>query len=73
MAAFRDLDGARDFARSSLLLGPSAETGCGTETLPGLRRALAGDGAPEVEAKRLLAALAAAEANLREAVRVARR
>jgi N-acetylated-alpha-linked acidic dipeptidase len=72
MAAFRDLDGARDFARSNLLLGPSAETGCGTETLPGLRRALAGDGSPEAEARRLLAALAAAEANLREAVRVSR-
>ncbi|MGA7990216.1 MAG: M28 family peptidase, partial [Thermoanaerobaculia bacterium] len=73
MAAFRDLPGARDFARSSLLLGPSAETGCGTETLPGLRRALAGDGSPEAEARRLLAALATAEAKLREAVRVARR
>jgi N-acetylated-alpha-linked acidic dipeptidase len=73
MAAFRDLDGARDFARSSLLLGPSAETGCGAETLPGLRRALAGDGSTELEVKRLLTALAAAEANLREGVRVARR
>ncbi len=59
MAAFRDLPGARDFARSNLLLGPSAETGCGTETLPGLRRALAGDGSPEVESRRLLRALAA--------------
>jgi N-acetylated-alpha-linked acidic dipeptidase len=72
MAAFRDLPGARDFARSSLLLGPSAETGCGTETLPGLRRALAGDGSPALEAERLLAALAAAEAKLREATRIAR-
>jgi len=72
MAAFRDLPGARDFARSSLLLGPSAETGCGTETLPGLRRALSGDGVPRVEADRLLKALAASEAKLREAVRIAR-
>ncbi|HVO51879.1 MAG TPA: M28 family peptidase [Thermoanaerobaculia bacterium] len=72
MAAFRDLPGARDFARSSLLLGPSAETGCGTDTLPGLRRALAGDGAPRVEADRLLKALAASEAKLREAARIAR-
>ncbi len=72
MAAFRDLPGARDFARSSLLLGPSAETGCGTETLPGLRRALAGDGAPRAEADRLLKALAASEMKLREAVRIAR-
>lgn len=72
MAAFRDLPGARDFARSSLLLGPSAETGCGTETLPGLRRALAGDGSPAVEADRLLRALAVSEAKLREAVRIAR-
>ncbi len=72
MAAFRDLGGARDFARGNLLLGPSSETGCGTETLPGLRRALAGDGSPEAEARRLLAALAAAEAKLREAVRVSR-
>ena len=72
MAAFRDLPGARDFARASLLLGPSAETGCGTETLPGLRRALAGDGVPRVEAGRLLKALAGSEAKLREAVRIAR-
>jgi N-acetylated-alpha-linked acidic dipeptidase len=72
MAAFRDLPGARDFARSSLLLGPSAETGCGTETLPGLRRALAGDGSTRAEADRLLKALASAEAKLREAVRIAR-
>jgi N-acetylated-alpha-linked acidic dipeptidase len=71
MAAFRDLPGARDFARSSLLLGPSAETGCGTETLPGLRRALAGDGSPALEADRFLRALAASEAKLREAVRIA--
>ena len=71
MAAFRDLPGARDFARSSLLLGPSAETGCGTETLPGLRRALAGDGSPTLETDRLLRALAASEAKLREAVRIA--
>jgi N-acetylated-alpha-linked acidic dipeptidase len=72
MAAFRDLHGARDFARGNLLLGPSSENGCGTETLPGLRRALAGDGVPRVEADRLLKALAAAEARLREAVRVSR-
>jgi hypothetical protein len=72
MAAFRDLPGARDFARSSLLLGPSAETGCGTDTLPGLRRALSGDGVPRVEADRLLKALAASEMKLREAVRIAR-
>jgi len=71
MAAFRDLPGALDFARSSLLLGPSAETGCGTETLPGLRRALHGDGSPALEAERLLTALAAAEAKLREATRIA--
>jgi N-acetylated-alpha-linked acidic dipeptidase len=71
MAAFRDLPSARDFARSSLLLGPSAETGCGTDTLPGLRRALAGDGSATLEAGRLLGALAASEAKLREAVRVA--
>ena len=64
--------GARDFARSSLLLGPSAETGCGTETLPGLRRALHGDGSPALEAERLLRALAASEAKLREATRIAR-
>jgi N-acetylated-alpha-linked acidic dipeptidase len=72
MAVFRDLPGARDFARSSLLIGPSADTGCGTETLPGLRRALAGDGVPRVEADRLLKALAVSEAKVREAVRVAR-
>jgi N-acetylated-alpha-linked acidic dipeptidase len=72
MAAFRDLAGARDFARSSLLVGPSAETGCGTDSLPGLRRALAGDGAPRDEAARLLKALAASEAKLQEAVRIAR-
>ena len=72
MAAFRDLPGARDFARSSLLLGPSASTGCGTDTLPGWRRALAGDGAPEAEAKRLLDALATAEAKLRAAAAAAR-
>jgi hypothetical protein len=72
MAAFRDLPSARDFARSSLLLGPSAETGCGTETLPGLRRALHGDGAPAFETERVLRALAASEAKLREAVRIAR-
>jgi N-acetylated-alpha-linked acidic dipeptidase len=70
MAAFREFP-AREFARSSLLLGPSSDTGCGTETLPGLRRALLGDGSPEAEARRLLAALAAAEAKLREATRVA--
>ena len=72
MAAFRDLGGAREFARENLLLGPSAETGCGTETLPGLRRALAGDGSVEAESKRLLSALATSEAKLREAVRIAR-
>ncbi len=72
MAAFRDLPGARDFARSSLLIGPSAETGCGTDSLPGLRRALAGDGSPGLEAGRLLVALGAADAKLREAVRLAR-
>ncbi len=72
MAAFRDLAGARDFARSSLLLGPSAVNGCGTETLPGLRRALLGDGSPRVEADRLLRALEVSEAKLREAVRIAR-
>jgi hypothetical protein len=72
MAAFRDLAGARDVARSGLLLGPSAETGCGTDTLPGLRRALSGDGVPRVEADRLLKALASSEAKLREAVRIAR-
>jgi hypothetical protein len=72
MAAFRDLDGASDFARGNLLLGPSEQTGCGTDTLPGLRRALHGDGSAEAEARRLLAALAAAETKLREAVRIAR-
>lgn len=72
MAAFRDLPGARDFARGNLLLGPSSETGCGTETLPGLRRALLGDGSAEVEADRLLRALASAEAGLRAAVRASR-
>jgi hypothetical protein len=72
MSAFRDLPGARDFARSSLLIGPAAETGCGTETLPGLRRALAGDGSPKFETERLLRALATAENKLREAVRLAR-
>ena len=71
MAAFRDLPGARDFARSSLLLGPSAETGCGTETVPGLRRALLGDGSTRQEAERLLRALAASESRLREAARLA--
>ncbi len=70
MAAFRDLPGARDFACSSLLLGPSAATGCGTETLPGLRRALAGEGSLEVEEGRLLRALASAESKLREATRL---
>jgi N-acetylated-alpha-linked acidic dipeptidase len=71
MAAFRDLPGARDFARSSLLLGPSAETGCGTDALPGLRRALAGDGSPAVESERLLRALSTSEGKLREAARLA--
>ncbi len=57
--------------RRNLLLGPSAETGCGTETLPGLRRALHGDGSVEDETARLLRALATAAAKLREAVRIA--
>jgi len=70
MAAFHDA-AAPEFARKNLLLGPSAETGCGTETLPGLRRALHGDGAVEVEAARLLRALAIASAKLREAARIA--
>jgi N-acetylated-alpha-linked acidic dipeptidase len=70
MAAFHDA-AAPEFARRNLLLGPSAETGCGTETLPGLRRALDGDGAVEAESARLLRALAVAAAKLREAARVA--
>ncbi|HEX5855980.1 MAG TPA: hypothetical protein VFZ57_10195, partial [Thermoanaerobaculia bacterium] len=70
MAAFHDA-AAPEFARKNLLLGPSAETGCGTETLPGLRRALHGDGVVEVEAARLLRALTIASAKLREAVRIA--
>ncbi len=70
MAAFHEA-APGEFARRNLLLGPSAETGCGTETLPGLRRALRGDGQPEAEAVRLLRALAAAEAKLREAARIA--
>ncbi len=69
MGAFHDA--APEFARRNLLLGPSAETGCGTETLPGLRRALHGDGAVEAETARLLRALATAEAKLREAARIA--
>ncbi len=70
MAAFHDA-AAPEFARKNLLLGPSAETGCGTETLPGLRRALHGDGVVEVEVARLLRALATAASKLREAVRIA--
>jgi N-acetylated-alpha-linked acidic dipeptidase len=70
MNAFHDAASA-EFARGNLLLGPSAETGCGTETLPGLRRALHGDGSVEAEAARLLRALATAEGKLREAVRAA--
>ncbi|MCM3875127.1 MAG: hypothetical protein NEA02_01785, partial [Thermoanaerobaculia bacterium] len=69
MGAFLD-PAEPDFARRNLLLGPSAETGCGTETLPGLRRALRGDGSVEAESARLLRALATAEAKLREAVRI---
>jgi hypothetical protein len=69
MGAFHDA--APEFARRNLLLGPSAETGCGTVTLPGLRRALHGDGAVEAETARLLRALATAEAKLREAARIA--
>ena len=70
MAAFHDA-AAPEFARRNLLLGPSAETGCGTETLPGLRRALHGDGAVEAESALLLRALAVAGAKLREAARIA--
>ena len=70
MGAFLD-PAEPDFARRNLLLGPSAETGCGTDTLPGLRRALRGDGAVETETGRLLRALKAAESKLREAVRIA--
>jgi hypothetical protein len=70
MGAFLD-PAESDFARRNLLLGPSAETGCGTDTLPGLRRALGGDGAVEAETARLLRALATAEAKLREAARIA--
>jgi len=70
MGAFLD-PAEPDFARRNLLLGPSAETGCGTDTLPGLRRALRGDGAVEAETGRLLRALKAAEGKLREAVRIA--
>jgi N-acetylated-alpha-linked acidic dipeptidase len=69
MAAFHDAS-APEFARRNLLLGPSAETGCGTETLPGLRRALRGDGSVEDETARLLRALATAASKLREAVRI---
>jgi N-acetylated-alpha-linked acidic dipeptidase len=72
MAAFRDL-GVKDFARTNLLLGPSEATGCGTETLPGLRRAIAGGRPPREEAGRLLAALAASAAKLREAAAIAAR
>ena len=70
MGAFLD-PAERDFARRNLLLGPSAETGCGTDTLPGLRRALRGDGALEAESERLLRALKTAEAKLRAAARIA--
>jgi N-acetylated-alpha-linked acidic dipeptidase len=70
MAAFHDA-AAPDFARRNLLLGPSAETGCGTETLPGLRRALHGDGSVDAETARLLRALATAASKLHEAVRIA--
>jgi N-acetylated-alpha-linked acidic dipeptidase len=70
MGAFHDAVSA-EFARRNLLLGPSAETGCGTETLPGLRRALRGDGSVEAETARLLRALATAEAKLRGAARIA--
>ena len=70
MGAFHDA-AAPEFARKNLLLGPSAETGCGTETLPALRRALHGDGVVEVEAARLRRALAIAAAKVREAVRIA--
>ena len=70
MAAFHDA-AAPEFARRNLLLGPSAETGCGAETLPGLRRALHGDGSVEDETARLLNALATAAAKLHEAVRIA--
>ena len=70
MGAF--LDAAEpDFAKRNLLLGPSSETGCGTETLPGLRRALGGDGDGEAESARLLRALSVAEAKLREATWIA--
>jgi N-acetylated-alpha-linked acidic dipeptidase len=70
MGAFYDAAPA-EFARRNLLLGPSAETGCGTETLPGLRRARHGDGEVEAETARLLRALATAETKLREAARIA--
>ncbi|HEX7613837.1 MAG TPA: M28 family peptidase [Thermoanaerobaculia bacterium] len=70
MAAFHDA-AAPEFARRNLLLGPSAETGCGTDTLPGLRRALHGDGSVEGEAARLLNALATAALKVEEAVRIA--
>lgn len=70
MAAFLD-PAEPDFARRNLLLGPSGETGCGTETLPGLRRALRGDGTVEAETGRMLRALKAAEAKLLEAARIA--
>jgi hypothetical protein len=70
MAAFHD-SAAPEFARKNLLLGPSAETGCGTETLPGLRRALRGDGDVGGETARLLTALAAAASKLRVAAHIA--
>ena len=70
MAAFHDA-AVPEFARRNLLLGPSAETGCGTETLPGLRRALHGDGSVDAETARLVRALTTAASKLREAVRIA--
>jgi len=70
MDAFHDA-AAPEFTRRNLLLGPSAETGCGVETLPGLRRALHGDGSVEAETGRLLNALGTAASKLQEAVRIA--
>ena len=70
MDAFHDA-AAPEFARRNLLLGPSAETGCGTDTLPGLRRALHGDGSVDAETARLVRALTTAAAKLREAVQIA--
>ncbi|HSB63529.1 MAG TPA: M28 family peptidase [Thermoanaerobaculia bacterium] len=70
MAAFHD-GAAPEFQRRNLLLGPSAESGCGTDTLPGLRRALHGDGSVEAETARLLRALATSASKLHEAARIA--